>query len=65
MDERTGEIFKFPSQEDLEKARKDNPFMIEVDCNKGCDFREIRNEKTFCIANRMQRRLIKCQVKRR
>ena len=65
MDERTGEIFDFPSQQELDEAKKTNPFLREIDCKKLCDFRETRNGRYFCIANRVQRRLIKCQIKRK
>lgn len=65
MDTRTGELFGFKNQQELDEAKKNNPFLVEVDYDLICDFREKRNEKTFCIANRMQRRLIKCQIKRK
>ena len=65
MDERTGEIFKFSNQKELDEAKKNNPFLVEVDCNSLCELGERRGEKTFCIANRVQRRLIKCKIKRR
>ena len=65
MDTRTGEIFKYPTQAELEKAFENNSFLIEVDCSSLCDFREQRKGKSFCTANRMQRRLIKCQIKRK
>jgi len=65
MDTRTGEIFDFPTQQELDDAKKNNPFLVEVDCDKICDFREGRNGKVFCIANREQRREIKCQIKKK
>jgi len=65
MDERTGEVFKFPTQKELDEAKKNNPFLVEVDCDKMCDFREKRFDRIFCVANRSQRRRIKCQIKKK
>ena len=69
MDTETGEIFDFKNIEELFKAQKKNPNLVEVNCDKGCDFRIRKTvgsegEKTFCIANRSQRRRIKCQIKK-
>jgi len=65
MDIRTGEIFDFNNKQELDKAKKKNPFLREIDCEKLCNFREGRNGRYFCIANRKQRRKIKCQIKRK
>jgi len=64
MDTRTGEIFKFPSQKELDEAKKKNPYLIEVNCDKKCELGIWKGEKFFCIANRSQRRRIKCQIKK-
>ncbi|TET25051.1 MAG: hypothetical protein E3J76_01950 [Candidatus Aminicenantes bacterium] len=65
MDIRTGEISDFKNQQELEEAKKNNPYLIEVDCDKKCELGIWKGEKFFCIANRSQRRRIKCQVKKK
>ena len=64
MDTRTGEIFDFKNKQELKKASEANPYLVEINCDLICDFRVERNGKSFCTANRKQRRKIKCQVKR-
>ncbi len=64
MDIRTNEIFDFKNKQELDKAKQSNPFLREVNCKQLCGFREMRGEKFFCIANRSQRRRIKCQIKK-
>ena len=65
MDTKTGEIFDFKNGEELKTALKENVNLVEVDCNQICDFREERFGRFFCIANRSQRRRIKCQIKKK
>lgn len=65
MDIRTGEISDFKNQQELEEAKKKNPYLIEVNCDKKCELGIWKGEKFFCIANRSQRRRIKCQVKKK
>lgn len=65
MDTRTREIFDFVNQKVLEKALDKNPYLVEVDCDKMCDFRDERFGRSFCTANRGQRRGLKCLVKRK
>ena len=60
----TNEVSDFKNEKALKKALENNPYLVEVDCNQGCEFRESRFERYFCIANRKQRRKIKCQIKR-
>lgn len=65
MDERTGEIFDFKNKQKLDEAKKKNPYLIEVNCDKKCELGIWKGEKFFCIANREQRRKIKCQIKKK
>ena len=65
MDTKTGEIFDFKNGKELKTALKNNINLVEVDCNQLCDFREERFGRFFCIANREQRRKIKCQIKKK
>lgn len=62
MNTRTGEIFGFKNKQELDKAKEKNSYLVEVNCKKICEFREDRNGRDFCIANRQQRRAIKCYI---
>ena len=64
MNKETNEISEFKNKAELVKEMELNPSLVEVKCNKICEFREKRGEKVFCVANRFQRRMIKCQIKR-
>jgi len=65
MDTKTGEIFNFKDEQKLKAALKENINLVEVDCNSLCDFRQEKFGRFFCIANRKQRREIKCQIKKK
>ncbi len=64
MNKETKEISEFENLAELNKEIELNPSLVEVKCDKLCNFREKRGEKVFCGANRFQRRLIKCQIKK-
>lgn len=64
MDTRTNEIFDFASEVDLNKAKAGNPYLVEVSCDKLCEYRKRKDNRSFCIANRRQRRALKCTAKK-
>ena len=61
MDTRTGEITEFPNNGMPQSAMRKNPYLKPVNCNVFCEFlRKSKDEKTFCLANRKQRRKLRC-----
>jgi len=61
MDTKTNEISNFENKQALLQALEKNPNLREVNCNPLCRFLlTIKGGKTFCGANRKQRRKIKC-----
>ena len=66
MDTKTNEVFfNFRNEEELRKSLGENPTLREVNCNSFCQFLvTIKDGRTFCRANRKQRREMKCFIKR-
>ena len=61
MDTRTGEILKFGNDKKLRKAIKENPNLKAIGrCDPLCKYLYQVAGKTFCRANRKERRKRKC-----
>jgi len=63
MDTRTGEVFRFNSEEDLKRAKSKNPYLMPIECNRECNWLKEIDGKFFCKAGRHVRRRNGCMRK--